>query len=359
MPRPSSLRPVGVSQDRQKRLLTALLDAGEAGLSRAQMAKLFGGQVRAVERSIAALQTNGATIETAFPADGTREKRFVLVRPPDDMALSTPEACLALRVAEESLRRSGGDNWLDLRPSKAPAHDSELGPKASQRLARATERVVVRGTSLSSAGLDAAILLALTKAMSEPFPPRLELAYRAAGQQTDRIHQVVAHAVLQDAFAGGPYLIAWDTAHQRPAIYRVSRMAAVRTVGHGGLSEAARKALAQTAQHLVGAWGAAEEPMRVRVHVTDARWAQHFLDATPDLPEVAVEPDPENPDSVVVTFLATALEGATRWILQLGSAAEVLEPPMVREAVLQDLERAAQRYRKPAVPSTQVRSARR
>lgn len=348
MPCPPSLRPepLGISQNRQRNLLTALADAGETGLTRIQMAKLFAGQLRAVERALHALQANGALITSAFPPDGSREKRFVLTRPPTGDPWPLPvEAHLTLRVAEESMRRTGGAGWMNLHPLHTLASDQGLGPKAAQRLARAMERTAVRGTASRSDGLSDAVLSALVQALSEPIAPRMELTYRAAGCTADRIHEIIPHAVIQDAVAGGPYLIAWATAQQRPTIYRVSRMLTARRVGHGGLSDDVRKVLARLTQHQVGAWATAGEPMRIRVRVTGARWAQHFLNSTPDLPEVAVEPDPDQPEGVIVTFMATALEGATRWILQLGSAAVVLEPPMVREAVLQELERAAQRYR--------------
>ncbi|MBS0174482.1 MAG: WYL domain-containing protein [Nitrospira sp.] len=355
MPRPSSLRPTGVSQDRQRRLLAALMDAGEAGLCRPQMAKLFGGQTRAVERALNALQMSGATISACYPSDGSRQKRFVLTRPPTGDPWPLPmEAHLTLRVAEESLRRIGGAGWMNLHPLRTLGSDQGLGPKAAQRFARAIERTAVRGTASHSDGLSDAVLSALMQALSEPNAPRMELTYRAAGRIADRIHEIIPHAVLQDAVAGGPYLIAWATAQQRPVIYRVSRMLAARRVGQGGLSDDARKVLARITQHQVGAWATADEPMRIRVRVTGARWAQHFLNSTPDLPEVAVEPDPDHPEGVIVTFLATAPEGAVRWILQMGGAAEVLEPPSIREAVAQELERATQRYRAPTAPSAQA-----
>ena len=243
---------------------------------------------------------------------------------------------------------------MNLHPSSTLAIDQGLGPKAAQRLARATERTAIRGTTFHSDELNESVLPALVQALSEPNAPRMELSYRAAGRVADRIHEIIPGALIHDAVAGGSYLIAWATAQQRPTIFKVSRMLAVRRVGQGGLSGDARKVLARITQHQVGAWATADEPMRIRVRVTGARWVQHFLDATPDLPEVAVESDPDHPEGVIVTFLATAPEGAVRWILQLGSVAEVLEPPSIREAVAQELERATQRYRAPTAPSVQA-----
>lgn len=351
MPKPSSLRPAGVSQDRQKRLLTALLDAGEAGLSRAQMAKLFGGQVRAVERSIVALQTNGAMIEAAFPADGTREKRYVLVQPPDGMAMPTPEACLALRVAEEALRRSGGDGWLELRPSKAPAPDSGLGPKGTQKLARSLERTTVRGTTSPIAEPKKSVLATLVRILAEPFPPRVELAYHALAHDADRIHEVVPHTLVQDAIAGGPYLIAWHMDRQRVMVFRVSRITSIRMIGPVGLPSSARDSLIRAVQLQVGAWTNGEDMHRIRVRITEPRWAIHFLNAVPDLPDASVEPDPEVAHGAIVSFSSAVPEGAVRWVLQMGGGAEVLEPPAIREAVIQELDRAAKRYQMPSARS--------
>lgn len=349
----------GASRDRQRRLLTALMDAGEVGLTRTQMRRLFDGQVRAVERALKALQAGGALITSGFPPDGSREKRFILAVPPEDEACPTPEGILAHHVADETLRRTGGEAWGELNPSKPLAVEPGLGPKAAQKLARVLQGTAVRGTTTSCTGLKEAILPVLVRALAEPILPRLEVAYRAPGREADRMHHVVPHVIVQDAFAGAPYLVGWDVAHHRVAIYRLSRMTSVRPVGHAGLSDDARKALAQTAQNLIGAWATADEPMRVKVRVLDARWARHFQETTPDLPSVQVEKDPRHPEVVVVTFSAAAPEGATRWILQMGGAAEVLEPPEIREAVIRELSRAARRYRKAMAPSAHSQVARR
>lgn len=144
MPRLPTLRstPAGISQDRQRRLLSALVDAGEVGLTRIQMGKLFGGQTRAVERALKALQTKGATIAAAYPPDGSRQKRFVLTSPPKDQTWPTPEGCLAQRVAEDTLRRSGGGAWVGLDLPNILTSDSGLGPKAAQLLARFRHELV-------------------------------------------------------------------------------------------------------------------------------------------------------------------------------------------------------------------------
>lgn len=332
--RPPTLRPTppGVSLDRQRRLLQALDEATD-GLTRPQMARALGAPVRAVERAIQALRTAGAKIDTR-PASDARQKRFVLTEAPTgDWPIL--ERTLASQVARDALRRTGGSDW----PVPTATQDTPC-------VRRGRCRVEVRGTALAAVP-GATKLRPLLRALSDPTACCLALTYRADPTAPPRVHRVVPHALVQDAVAGGTYLVAWDLAHLAPAIYRLPRIVATQKLEPRVLSMAAREALDDAVHHQIGGWAATGLAQRAEVRVTDARWARHFIEAHPDLPEVQVIADPDHPDRIRVSFAFTALPGALRWVLQLGSAAEVLGPPVLRNTVAIELARAARRYQQP------------
>jgi predicted DNA-binding transcriptional regulator YafY len=77
--------------------------------------------------------------------------------------------------------------------------------------------------------------------------------------------------------------------------------------------------------------------------VGGTNWPQALLDAPPALPSVTVRK--EKGGTVLLGFQATELSGPTRFVLQFGADAEVVEPKSLREHLSRTLAAMARKYR--------------
>jgi predicted DNA-binding transcriptional regulator YafY len=81
----------------------------------------------------------------------------------------------------------------------------------------------------------------------------------------------------------------------------------------------------------------------VSLRVRGTNWLQALLDAPPALPRVTVRK--EKGGTVLLSFQATELNGPTRFSLQFGAEAEVVEPKTLRTHLAATLKAMAANYR--------------
>lgn len=348
--------PARISRERQMAILKALQDAGEQGLTKDELGKAVGGSThgsgaaKAVERALQALRDAGAVILEDQDHKGDRKrKRFVLDRPPKWQVALTREARLALAVAELAMDQTGAELWVEHLRALEKVFKEAMGPAGGEAVRQCLARIQVRGTAGRGRQARQDVFRALVKVLSESQPKGLDLQYRHSGEAEATAVAVIPHALSFDAFAGGTYLLGWDLKQNRPWNFRVSRIESLKVNGQRALSADSREALKRAGDFQIGAWPHPDEPFLVRVRIRGAQWVRHFLETAPDLPEVQVHPKPsaDHPTSVEVTFMANGVEGPDRWILQLGCAAEVLEPDFLRQAVAAKLAKALKAYETP------------
>jgi predicted DNA-binding transcriptional regulator YafY len=199
----------------------------------------------------------------------------------------------------------------------------------------------VRGGADDQQALDTRMLTQVLLALGHPEGPReLELGYQAAsGRTTTRT--VVPFTLTHDVFSGGAFLLAWDPAKEEPRHFRLARILGAKALPRRGLV-ADKEPLEQARDYQIGGWFSLERPFRIRVRVGGTHWPRALQDAPPALPSMEVLRDR---GGVILSFLATELNGPTRVILQFGAEAEVLEPRELRSHLASTVKAMAANYR--------------
>jgi len=248
------------------------------------------------------------------------------------------EARLALRVAGLSLAQSGTLLWqdkLETLERLASEHMSNRDRKLFENLKKAIQ--VQGGVEDPVESQD--ILEPLLSALEGP--KEIEVEYQAASARQSATRTVVPFALTHDLFSGGAFLLVWDPKRRIPLHLRLSRIGAVKVTGRIGVCPEA--AMVQAARYQIGGWTSAEPPFEVRVRIRGAHWTQAFREAPPALPDFQADPAKDG-SSVLVRFKANHENGATRWLMQFGAAAEVLAPEALRSAVRAQFKAAAAQY---------------
>jgi predicted DNA-binding transcriptional regulator YafY len=142
-------------------------------------------------------------------------------------------------------------------------------------------------------------------------------------------------------FSGGAFLLAWDLAKQEPRHFRLARIEEAKSLVRRGLIPD-QAPLDQARELQIGGWFRPDPPFRVSVRVGGTNWPQALLDAPPALPGITVRK--EKGGTVLLGFQATELLGPTRFVLQFGADAEVLEPKALRDHLGKTLKAMARRY---------------
>jgi predicted DNA-binding transcriptional regulator YafY len=341
-----SLRPNGghlVKPERLQIVLEAIRDAGERGITKAGLARKLGGvAMRTVDRAVQLLEEQGARFGKA------REGRpalihFTLEKAPDWDSRITPHARMALEVALMALEGTATELWFDQLEGLRNLADSHLSTRDRDLFRALQEHVCVRGGADDQRALDTKMLTQVLLALGHPEGPReLELTYQAASTGRTSARMVVPFTLTHDVFSGGAFLLAWDPAKQEPRHFRLARIEAAKALSRRGLIP--DKAPLEQARDLqIGGWFSLASPFRVSVRVGGSNWPQALLDAPPALPEVEVRK--EKGGTVLLSFLATEASGPTRFILQFGADAELLEPRSLRDQVAKTLKAMAAHYR--------------
>jgi predicted DNA-binding transcriptional regulator YafY len=327
-----------VDSDRLREALEQIREAGAEGISREKLRlKLGGVSLRTVDRAVGLLEDQGAMLE--------RERRgnpavihFVLKKGPAwDEHIST-EMRLALRLAGLSLAQSGTLMWQERLDALENLAHQRMSNGERRLFDNLKEAVKVQG------GVDDPvevpdILEPILKALDER--KEIEVEYQAAAAREPGILRVVPFALTHDLFSGGTFLLVWDPGRTLPLHLRLSRIGAVKVTPRRGSFPV--DLMTRTAQYQIGGWTSAEAPFRVKVRIQGAHWIQSFKEAPPALPDFEADAA-EDGTTVNVTFQATHANGATRWLLQFGAAAEVLEPGFLREELRAQFRKALAHY---------------
>ena len=342
-----SPRPDGghlVKPERLQIVLEAIRDAGDRGITKAGLARRLGGvAMRTVDRAVQLLEEQGARFGKA------REGRpaiihFTLERAPDWDSRITPHARMALEVALMALEGTATELWFDQLEGLRTLADSHLSTRDRDLFRALQEHVCVRGGADDQQALDTRMLTQVLLALGHPEGPReLELTYAAASTGRTSARTVVPFTLTHDVFSGGAFLLAWDPAKQEPRHFRLARIEEAKALTRRGLIPDKRP-LEQARELQIGGWYRSDPPFRVSVRVGGSNWPQALLDAPPALPGVAVRK--EKGGTVLLTFQATELSGPTRYILQFGLDAEVLEPRSLRDHLATTLKTMIGKYRR-------------
>lgn len=342
----ASPRPDGghlVKPERLQIVLEAIREAGEKGITKASLARKLGGSaMRTVDRAITLLEDQGARFGKA------REGRpavihFTFEKGPDWDSRITPHARMALEVALMALEGTATELWYDQLEGLRALADSHLSNRDRDLFRALQEHVCVRGGADDQQALDTKMLTQVLLALGHPEGPReLELSYTAASTGRTSARTVVPFTLTHDVFSGGAFLLAWDQAKQEPRHFRLARIQEARALTRRGLIPDKRP-LEQARDLQIGGWFSPAAPFQVQVRVGGSNWPQALQDAPPALPSVAVLR--EKGGTVLLTFLATDLHGPSRFILQLGADAEVLEPKALRTHLAATLKAMEARYR--------------
>ncbi len=342
----ASPRPDGghlVKPERLQLVLEAIRDAGEPGITKAALARRLGGvAMRTVDRAIQLLEDQGGRFGKA------REGRpavihFTLEKAPEWDSRITPHARMALEVALMALEGTATELWYDQLEGLRQLADSHLSSRDRAVFTALQAHVSVRGSADDQQALDTKMLTQVLLALGHPEGPReLELTYAAASTGRTSTRSVVPFTLTHDVFSGGAFLLAWDLGKQEPRHFRLARIDEARALPKRGLIPDKRP-LERARDLQIGGWFSPTEPFQVALRVGGTNWPQALLDAPPALPSVEVRK--EKGGTVRLAFLATDLTGPTRFILQFGADAEVLEPPSLRRHLAATLKAMLATYR--------------
>jgi len=341
-----SPRPDGghlVKPERLQVVLEAIRDAGERGITKAGLVHKLGGvATRTVDRAVQLLEEQGARFGKAregLPA----VIHFTLDKAPDWDSRITPHARMALEVALMALEGTATELWYDQLEGLRTLADSHLSTRDRDLFRALQEHVCVRGGADDQQALDTKMLTQVLLALGHPEGPReLDLTYQAASTGRTSARTVVPFTLTHDVFSGGAFLLAWDAVKQEPRHFRLARIEEAKALPKRGLIPDKRP-LEQARELQIGGWFRPDPPFRVSVRVGGTNWPQALLDAPPALPGVTVRK--EKGGTVLLSFQATELSGPTRFTLQFGADAEVVEPKMLREHLAKTLKSMIRKYR--------------
>ena len=332
-----------VKPERMQAVLESIRDAGEKGITKAALTRRLGGVApRTVDRAIQLLEEQGAR----FGKD--RQGRppvihFTLEKGPEWDTRITPHARMALEVALMALEGTATELWYDQLEGLRKLADSHLSTRDRDLFKALQEHVCVRGGADDQQALDTRMLTQVLLALGHPDGPReLELTYQAASTGRTSTRTVIPFTLTHDVFSGGAFLLAWDPAKQEPRHFRLARIVEAKALGRRGLiPDKGPMELARDCQ--IGGWFSPGTPFRIELRISGTNWPQALLDAPPALPSVEVRK--EKGGTVLVSFLATEPSGPTRFILQFGGDAEVLEPKTLRTHLASVIKAMGAKYR--------------
>jgi predicted DNA-binding transcriptional regulator YafY len=325
-----------VDPSRLRMVVTLLREAGPTGLQRDQLARKLEVSLRTVDRALRLLEEQGARLERVR-AGRPALLHLVLHKGPTWDEHVSSQARLALRVAGLSLAQSGTLVWQDQMETLEQLASDHMSNR-DRRLFEGLKRAVRVQGGVDDPIEEPAILGPILDGLEGR--RELEIAYLPAGATTPSQLRVVPFTLTHDLFSGGAFLLVWQPENRRPLHLRFNRIQSVKVTGRtGALPE---DLMNRAARFQIGGWTSGDAPFEVELLVRDAHWAQAFKEAPPALPDFTCDEEPGG--GARVRFKATHDNGAIRWILQLGAAAEVIAPERVREAVVSQLREALARY---------------
>ncbi len=342
----ASPRPDGghlVKPERLQVVLEAIRDAGKRGITKASLARKLGGvAMRTVDRAVQLLEEQGARFGKAR-AGRPALIYFTFEKAPDWDSRITPHARMALEVALMALEGTATELWYDQLEGLRTLADSHLSTRDRDLFRALQAHVCVRGGADDQQALDTKMLTQVLLALGHPEGPReLELTYNAASTGRTSARTVVPFTLTHDVFSGGAFLLAWDPAKQEPRHFRLARIEEAKALTRRGLIPD-KIPMEQARDLQIGGWFSPAAPFRVSLRVGGSNWPQALQDAPPALPGVTVRK--EKGGTVLLSFQATELSGPTRFILQFGADAEVIEPKALRDHLAKALKAMTAYYR--------------
>jgi predicted DNA-binding transcriptional regulator YafY len=329
-----------VDAERLRQTLSILRESGSKGVTKLQLARKLGSvSPRTVDRAVKLLEEQGARI-----GKGRSGKpsviHFTLDKGPSwDQHVST-EARLALRLAALSLSQSGTQLWENKLQVLGELASSNMSTRDHQIFDQLQKSVRVQGgveDPVESPEVLEPILRALESSKE------VELDYQSVGSKKASTMTVMPFALTHDLFSGGAFLLVWEPKRKLPLHLRLGRIARVKVLTRTALIPEPA-IMEQAAKHQIGGWTSTDEPFVVKARIEGVHWVQALKEAPPALPGFQAVLSKDG-SSAEVSFRATHSAGASRWLLQFGEAAEVLEPATLRKEMGQRLAVAAAKYR--------------
>ncbi len=330
-----------VDKDRLRQALVLMREAMPRGITRLELAERLGNDgvsLRSIDRIVRLLEAQGAKIDRDRSGQSS-VVRFALKKGPTWDEHVSPEARLALRLANLSLAQSGTLLWqdkLEAMERLASEHMSNRDRRLFEILQRAVQVQGGVEDPIESPDLLEPILRALEGGKE------IEVDYAAAGAGESRKRRYVPFALTHDLFSGAAFLAVWDPKAQMPKHLRLSRIESIRVTTKPGVITKP-EIMAQAARYQIGGWICGEPPFEVTVRIKGTHWMQAFKEAPPALPDFQADPAKDG-KTILVRFKANHPNGASRWILQFGDCSEVIGPMWLREEIHAQLRRAVERY---------------
>lgn len=329
-----------VDAERLRRTLTLLREAGPKGMTKLQLARRLGGvSTRTVDRALVLLEAQGARLNRSREGHPS-VLHFRFQKGPGWDEHVTGDARLALRLAKLTLAQGGTLLWhdkLEALEGLASARMSSRDHALFETLAKAVH--IQGGVEDPIEGAE--VLEPILKALQEE--RELELEYQSPSAKAPTAHRVLPYALTHDLHSGGAFLLAWDPARREPIHLRLNRIGCAKAGSKARIPDAAP--LERAAHFQIGGWTSGEAPFEVVVHIEGTLWVKALKEAPPALPEFSGHIARDG-KSLEARFKANHANGASRWILQFGEAAEVLEPQWLRKEIAERLEKAAKAYRR-------------
>lgn len=325
-----------VDKDRLREALGLLRESLPLGITRKELAERIGPSgvsLRSVDRILALLAAQGARIDRERSGQPP-VLHFLLREGPAWDEHVTPEARLALRVASLSLSHCGTLLWQDKLEALERLATEHMSSRDRRMFAVLERSVQVHGgveDPIESPDILEPLLRALEGGKE------IQVDYAGAGASLVKKRRFVPYCLTHDLFSGAAFLAVWDPEEHKPKHLRLNRIENVKVSSRPGIiSQPETMALA--AKYQVGGWICADPPFEVRVRIKGVHWVQSLREAPPFLPDFAVDPAKDG-RSAQVAFKANHPHGVTRWILQFGACAEVMEPAWLRDEIKEQMKR--------------------
>ena len=328
-----------VDKERLKEALVLMRESLPEGIARRELAERLGRDgvsLRSVDRILALLEAQGARIER-IRSGQPPVIHFRLQKGPAWDEHVSPEARLALRLASLSLTQAAA-SFLEDKLGAIEAMVTQHMTRRDRGLFETlTKAVQVRG-GVEDPIEPGEVLEPILRALETG--RELEVRYKAAGRSEGETRTVVPHCITLDIFSGGSFLAVWDPKDHKPKHLRLCRIQEARVGKRPGVITDPR-AMANAAAYQIGGWTCGDEPFEVQARIKGTHWIEAFREAPPALPDFEAR---EAKGVVEVRFKANHLKGASRWLLQFGELAEVMEPAKLREHIREKLLEAVAQY---------------
>jgi len=337
----------GVSRDMLTAAVAAFREHSDAMIPKTKFQAILDTTPRTVDRIIQALTDAGAKFEKGRyqRSAGSYATTLRMTRPPKWDTAITTEGILALQTSLIAAEQAGMASWAEQIGDIKERLASGLNTKEARMLKVLETRLSVQGGSSDPVCIDSEVLKTLLLALgNEVGPLEVELTYQTPGKKEGKPRFVVPFAICHDAFASGSFLLAWDRSERdKPVMFRMNRiLTASKTNRPGRIPDL--KGIEQMRQTQIGGWArsSASSVFRAKVHIHDKHWAQALFEAPPCLPQVDVVLHEDG--TADLEFTASAMEGAARWVLQLGCSARVVGPEAFRTYIAEQLQEGAKLY---------------